>query len=414
VVDGYHFGADYQAALKRAGLKVLFIDDNSHAGHYSADLVLNQNVHAKESLYPSREPYTRLLLGPRYVLLRREFARWRGWKREIPSLGCKILITMGGSDPDNVSAKSIEALLQIRIEGLKAVVVAGGSNPHLESLQRLTARAQESIQLLTDPSNMPELMAWADIALIAGGGTLWELLFMGCSVLSYARDAVQAQIISQLSGEEIVGALGLPRDCTRTGTADALVALIHAQDRRARICRLARQRIDGRGAGRTLESMISAGVTRLVNVRMETIAATERDAFLAMAERLFRGLNPSFAPQPDWQACYFENILGNTGWSLRWIVVDEIRAGFVLFGLEAHRFLPRLNGMIYELYIEPEFRRKGVAQMVAREAIRELQSKSPTKIQLEVTEGNHAAAALWKSLGFRRVSERYVLAESKD
>jgi ribosomal protein S18 acetylase RimI-like enzyme len=149
-------------------------------------------------------------------------------------------------------------------------------------------------------------------------------------------------------------------------------------------------------------------------VRMEAVSATDRDAFLAMAERLFRGLNPSFVPQADWKQSYFENILGNARMSLRWIVVDEKHAGFLLFGLEAHRFLPRFNGMIYELYIEPDFRRKGIAQIVARQAIQELRSKSPAKIQLEVMEGNRAAAALWKSLGFRKVSARYVLAETKE
>jgi ribosomal protein S18 acetylase RimI-like enzyme len=150
-----------------------------------------------------------------------------------------------------------------------------------------------------------------------------------------------------------------------------------------------------------------------VKVRTENVKTADRDAFLAMAERLFRGLNPNFVPQADWKESYFENIVGNSRLSLRWIVADGKRAGFVLFGLEAHRFLPRFNGMIYELYIEPEFRRRGIAQIVAREAIQELQSKSPSKIQLEVMEGNHAATALWESLGFRKVSERYVLAETK-
>ena len=36
VVDGYCFGARYQATLKAAGLKLLFIDDNGHSEHYSA------------------------------------------------------------------------------------------------------------------------------------------------------------------------------------------------------------------------------------------------------------------------------------------------------------------------------------------------------------------------------------------
>jgi len=259
VVDGYEFGAEYQASLKSYGMKVLFIDDNGHAAHYSADLVLNQNTHASESLYSNREPYTRLLLGSRYVLLRHEFERWRNWKREIPVHGRKILITMGGSDPDDLTSRAIQALMEARIEGLEAMVVVGGSNPHLESLQRLAVECGESVRLLRDPSNIPDLMAWADLAVIAGGGTLWELLFMGCPVLSYARNPVQAQIISQLSEEGILEGLGYPQESSRAGTT-ALVELANSQERRARCSRLARERIDGHGAGRVFELLASGGV----------------------------------------------------------------------------------------------------------------------------------------------------------
>ncbi len=64
---------------------MLFIDEQlGHAAHYSADLVLNQNAFADEGLYPRRDASTRLLLGPRFALLRHEFVEWRGWEREIP------------------------------------------------------------------------------------------------------------------------------------------------------------------------------------------------------------------------------------------------------------------------------------------------------------------------------------------
>src|SRR6516225_1000484 len=77
VVDGYQFNSDYASSLQSGRLKVLQIDDNGEAGPPSADLVLNQHLHASEALYQSRAPQTRLLLGTRYVLLRREFAFWR-------------------------------------------------------------------------------------------------------------------------------------------------------------------------------------------------------------------------------------------------------------------------------------------------------------------------------------------------
>lgn len=260
VVDGYHFGAAYQRDLRAGGVQVLFVDDDASSEHYAADVVLNQNAYADESSYPHREPYTRLLLGLRYVLLRREFGRWRDWQREIPTVGRKVLITMGGTDPDNITSQAIEALRETRVEGMEALVVVGGSNPHLESLQRLAAECRGAVRLLRDPANLPELMAWADLALITAGGTLWELLSMGCSVLSYARNPVQAEIVSRLHDEGIVQRLGYPQECNQMRTATALEELANSQERRARFSRLARERIDSGGAQRVFEVLLSSGV----------------------------------------------------------------------------------------------------------------------------------------------------------
>jgi ribosomal protein S18 acetylase RimI-like enzyme len=146
---------------------------------------------------------------------------------------------------------------------------------------------------------------------------------------------------------------------------------------------------------------------------MLPIQPADRDDFVRMAIAHFSELNPEFAPHDDWKEGYFSSILRNRNYFLRWILCDQQRAGFILFGLEDHRFLPRKTGAIYELYIRPEFRRRGLAKAFAQEAIRELWTHSPSKIQLEVLEGRTAAAALWKALGFHKVTERYVLERSR-
>jgi ribosomal protein S18 acetylase RimI-like enzyme len=143
--------------------------------------------------------------------------------------------------------------------------------------------------------------------------------------------------------------------------------------------------------------------------RLVPIEAQERGDFLAMAEQHFRELNPTFTPARDWNDSYFENIKENPKYSLRWIVVDGQHVGFIIFGVEEHRFLPRKSGAIYELYVIPERRKKGIARACAEQVIEELQQFSISKIQLEVTEGNLAASELWRSLGFRKVTERLVL-----
>jgi ribosomal protein S18 acetylase RimI-like enzyme len=142
-------------------------------------------------------------------------------------------------------------------------------------------------------------------------------------------------------------------------------------------------------------------------------ARDDKAAFLEMAALHFKELNPEFVPMEDWRRHYFESIQANEAMSLQWIVVDGRRAGFVLFGFESHRFLPRRTGMIYELYVAPAYRRRGVGEACARRAVEFLRARRVSKIQLEVMDGNEKAAALWKKLGFAKVSERFVLGEAR-
>jgi UDP-2,4-diacetamido-2,4,6-trideoxy-beta-L-altropyranose hydrolase len=260
VVDGYHFGADYQANLKSRGFKVLLIDDNSDAQHYSADLVLNQNVHAIETLYPNRDASTHLLLGPQYALLRRDFAKWRGPERMPPPIASRVLITMGGSDPDNLSFYALKILTSIGVEDVKVLLVAGGSNPYKAVLEGAIRESKVPIELISEPDNMAELMSGSDIALIAAGGTLWEVLFMGCAVCSFARNAVQRKIIECLENDEAV--VNLDREMARgeTGIMRALHELVFSPGLRFRLSRKGRDLVDGRGAERVSAALM--GVSR--------------------------------------------------------------------------------------------------------------------------------------------------------
>ena len=208
VVDGYHFGAEYQKTIKDAGLSLLFIDDYGHTDHYYADIVLNQNIYADMSLYKNYEPYTRFLLGAKYALLRREFLAWTEHKRDIPDIARKVLITFGGSDPDNVTLKVIEALKKIEIDRLDVITVVGGVNQNYKTI-RQSVKERPGFSVRKDVNNMPELMAWADVAISAGGSTCWELVFMGLpSILCPVAE-------NQMSNVRFLKSKGLVK-CIRT------------------------------------------------------------------------------------------------------------------------------------------------------------------------------------------------------
>ena len=245
VGDGYPLGETWQQQIKDAGGRLLVLDDYGHAGRYVADLVLNQNLYATAECYARRETYTRLLLGTRYALLRREFQKYAGWQRQIPPIARKVLVTLGGSDPDNATGKVIEALRHR--PDLEATIVVGGSNPNLEQLKSAVAGAAK-VRLVVDATDMPELMAWADVAVAAAGSTSWELAFMGLPVVSLVLADNQAPVAAALAREGVGLSLGDYRGCSVEAIAQTLGRLVIEAGEREAMSRRARRLVTGDGA----------------------------------------------------------------------------------------------------------------------------------------------------------------------
>ena len=262
VLDGYCFDGAYQAAIKSRGLRVLLIDDDVHAEQYSADLVLNQNAHAVESLYKSRATYTKLLLGPRYAMLRREFHSLRDWQREIPEFARRVLITMGGSDPDNFTLQVLEALPLVEAKSLEIVVVIGGSNPHRATLEKAAAglNARYALRLVENALNMPELMTWADVAVSAAGTTSWEMCLLGLPFLVVDLARNQVPVAERLHELGVAWHVGSSRDCSSAKIASELTRLLASRETRSRMSRAGRELVDGRGASRVCAAMLRMGV----------------------------------------------------------------------------------------------------------------------------------------------------------
>jgi len=255
VVDGQHFGSWYQQQIKEAGLLALAIDDDGHAQRYVADIVLNQNLHAHEAMYPHRAPSTRLLLGSTYVLLRREFWPWRGWTRQHPPVARRVLVTLGGADPDNMTLMVIQALSQLKGADLDLTAVVGGGNPNYERLRSAAAQAQPPVRLLCNVANMPELMAQAEVAVSSGGTTVWEMALMGLPAVVGIIAPVEELLASGLRQHGLYWHAGWLREMAPARLAEMLALLIRDQEARQAMSRLGQRLIDGLGASRVVQAM---------------------------------------------------------------------------------------------------------------------------------------------------------------
>jgi len=348
ILDGYGFSGEYQQAIVRSGLPLLAVDDYGHAGHYWAGLVLNQNLVAGEALYPSREPATHLLLGTEYALLRREFWPRCGMTRPAPATARRVLVTMGGADPGNATLKVIEALRLVGLRGVEGKVVVGGSNPHLEAIRQAALEAGiPNLSLVENTSDMPGLMAWADVAVSAAGTTCWELAFMRVPALLLVLAENQRPNAEELARLGAALNLGWHEDATPPSIAEALRDLLADAEARSSMAHAGAGLVDGQGAER-VAVLIGQGA-----VRARAATLSDRDLLFAWAnDPLTRQM--SFRPQPiDWEehVRWNERVLGDPGVLLMvgeaweagaWVPMGQVRIdgdGTVSLGLA-----PRLRG----------------------------------------------------------------------
>lgn len=249
VVDGYQFGPDYRRSLRRAGFRVLQLDDHGLVKDDHAHIVLNQNVDAGESMYPTRGLKTRLLLGPQHALLRREFSAWRDWRREIAPTARKFLVSLGGG-PHPETETVVRALRLLEIERLEAIVVG----PVSETPSREEDRGDSiSIRFVKHLDDMPHGMAWADVAVSAGGSTCWEMAFMGLPNLVLVLAENQRGIANGLDARGVAISLGWGHEIRAGDIARPLGRLILDPDRRQAMSASGRRLVDGLGARRVVD-----------------------------------------------------------------------------------------------------------------------------------------------------------------
>lgn len=121
VADGYHFDSAYQRSLKSKHKKLIYIDDLVSFEHY-ADVIINHALGIDSTSYHV-QPYTKLCLGPEYLMLKEEFILHQP---NLKSTSNSVIICFGGADPQNYSEKVINLLQSF--ENLKIHLIIGQMN----------------------------------------------------------------------------------------------------------------------------------------------------------------------------------------------------------------------------------------------------------------------------------------------
>lgn len=203
VVDHYALDHQWEHSMRDIAEQIMVIDDLADRSH-DCDLLLDQNLGRNVKDYDGMLPkHAKTFVGPRYALLRPEFVQARplSLARRGKATLTNLLITLGGVDKDNVTGKVLEALHAAPLPAdLKITVVMGPHAPWLNNVTELSAQMPWPTKVLSDVSNMAELMINHDLAIGAAGATSWERCCLGVPT-----------IITVLAENQITTALALER-----------------------------------------------------------------------------------------------------------------------------------------------------------------------------------------------------------
>lgn len=166
IFDHYDIGYEYEKEIQeRSGVKIFVIDDN-YKKHY-CDFLLNQNLYAQKEKYQNLVPnYCKIYCG--MPLIRKEFKNIVKKDRATLEKN-KILVTMGGADPQNITAKILQDITAIKNISITVV------------------------EKYVDAENMAQLMNEADIVITSGGITIFELLYLNVPMICIAIAENQKQ-----------------------------------------------------------------------------------------------------------------------------------------------------------------------------------------------------------------------------
>ncbi len=161
----------YIKDLKRNGIKVVNFEDIG-PGAVCADIVINA-LYNEDDCLPGH-----FLCGYKYFCLRDEFLNVQ--KSHFRKKVKNLLITFGGTDPNNYTIITLSAIIDICKErNIKIFIVTGPGYLHKKDLEQyLNNMGYSNYEYIHKTGIMSAIMEQSDIAISSAGRTIFELCHM--------------------------------------------------------------------------------------------------------------------------------------------------------------------------------------------------------------------------------------------
>ncbi|MDH7578557.1 MAG: UDP-2,4-diacetamido-2,4,6-trideoxy-beta-L-altropyranose hydrolase [Bacillota bacterium] len=218
----------YIATLKSLGCRVVNFEDLGQ-GARLADIVIN-------ALYEWSGLSTNQYYGYKYECLR-EDCYFVAPKQGVSPNVKEMVITFGGTDPGNTTAKVLKAIEKADLRDIRVKVVVGLGYAPIEQLlayvQTLRAKGFE-VEVLQDVQLMAPLLREADLVICSNGRTVYEAVAVAVPTVTISQNVRETSHLFSRISPGVIN-IGLSAEIGPEQIASTIAALVNDYEQRRRM-----------------------------------------------------------------------------------------------------------------------------------------------------------------------------------
>jgi spore coat polysaccharide biosynthesis predicted glycosyltransferase SpsG/CMP-N-acetylneuraminic acid synthetase len=248
--------------LHSPGREAAYLRALSHLGATTVNLVdtpqdLESTEHYEQVIvsvmHEARETPEGFYAGPKYAILREHF---HGREKEVRERPQMVLLTFGGSDPQELTVKAARALGALDA-GVDVVAVAGPAFSCRAAFEALHDGMERRVPLINEAGgHIADLMLEADVVLCSGGMSVYEIAALGTPGIVLGQNLREDARMRAFAVHGTVEYLGLGTEVDEAAIAAATSTLLGDPARRRAMSEKGRALVDGLGATRAAEAVL--------------------------------------------------------------------------------------------------------------------------------------------------------------
>ena len=188
--------------------------------------------------------------GPDYLMFRDEF---NDLKKTIRKRANQVLVTMGGSDPFNISLKIVQSVKKYSDFNFKIILSEIAKS--FESVN-VIADKYDNITLINGTNRISKLMSESDLVILNGGLTRYEVCLTKTPFIAISIHEKQFNITKRLTDLGVGVNLGIYNEIDGNRITTAVINLLNDYSKRKKMSLRMKDLFDTKGAERIFKKIV--------------------------------------------------------------------------------------------------------------------------------------------------------------